>query len=305
MLGDLLMTFYEVARQGSITTAARQLRVSQPTVTGRIRQLEDLYGVELFHRRASRVDLTDVGVALMPLAEQIMQQESQADFLLRNAGNLRFGNLRIGATGPYYILRSVAAFRQRYPAIEVSIEIGNSKQMIEALYEHRIDAAVSSHGLDDSRLFRITLAADPMVLVVHPVHQLARRPRVEVSELAACHLLVREHGSMTREATEAALRMAGADMPSHTVIGSREAICEAIRHNLGASVMPMGEVPRDPALTVVPFTSDAPVIHEYLYCLQSRRDTRLVGALLDCLVTPANNAITHHCEAPPPAPILN
>lgn len=116
MLGDLLMTFYEVARQGSITTAARQLRVSQPTVTGRIRQLEDLYGVELFHRRASRVDLSDVGVALMPLAEQIMQCESNADFLLRNAGNLRFGNLRIGATGPYYILRSVAAFRQRYPA---------------------------------------------------------------------------------------------------------------------------------------------------------------------------------------------
>jgi DNA-binding MarR family transcriptional regulator len=79
MLGDLLMTFYEVARQGSITTAARQLRVSQPTVTGRIRQLEDLYGVELFHRRASRVDLSDVGVALMPLAEQITQQESNAD----------------------------------------------------------------------------------------------------------------------------------------------------------------------------------------------------------------------------------
>ncbi|PLP99241.1 LysR substrate-binding domain-containing protein [Cupriavidus pauculus] len=304
MLGDLLMTFYEVARQGSITTAARQLRVSQPTVTGRIRQLEELYGVELFHRRASRVDLSDVGVALMPLAEQIMQQESNADFLLRNAGNLRFGNLRIGATGPYYILRSVAAFRQRYPAIEISIEIGNSKQMIEALYEYRIDAAVSSHALDDDRLHRVTLAADPMVLVVHPVHPLARRSRVEVAELAACHLLVREQGSMTREATEASLRAAGAGMPPHTVIGSREAICEAIRHNLGASVMPAGEVPRDPALVVVPFASQAPVIHEYLYCLTGRRHTRLVGALLDCLVAPAGAAVPH-CEAPPPAPILN
>lgn len=304
MLGDLLMTFYEVARQGSITTAARQLRVSQPTVTGRIRQLEDLYGVELFHRRASRVDLSDVGVALMPLAEQIMQCESNADFLLRNAGNLRFGNLRIGATGPYYILRSVAAFRQRYPAIEVSIEIGNSKQMIEALYEYRIDAAVSSHALADERLYRVTLAADPMVVVVHPVHPLARRPRLEVAELATCHLLVREQGSMTREATEAALRATGAALPSHTVIGSREAICEAIRHNLGASVMPMGEVPHDPALTVVPFADHAPVIHEYLYCLKSRRDTRLVGALLDCIVTPGGLA-TGRCAAPPPAPILN
>ncbi|RZT36466.1 LysR substrate-binding domain-containing protein [Cupriavidus agavae] len=303
MLGDLLITFYEVARQGSITTAARQLRLSQPTVTGRIRQLEELYGVELFYRRSGRVDLSDVGVALMPLAEQILQQESNADFLLRNAGNLRVGNLRIGATGPYYILRSVAAFRQRYPAVEVSIEIGNSRQMIEALYEYRIDAAVSSHALDDDRLFRVTLAADPMVLVVHPVHPLARRPLVEVAELATCHLLVREQGSMTREATEAALAAAGAHLPPHTVIGSREAICEAIRHNLGASVMPAGEVPRDPALAVVQFASNAPVIDEYLYCLRSRRDTRLLGALLDCLVAPG--AASARCEAPPPAPILN
>ena len=57
------------------------------------------------------------------------------------------------------------------------------------------------------------LASTPMVLVVHPVHPLARRPRVEVAELATCHLLVREQGSMTREATEASLRAAGTGMP--------------------------------------------------------------------------------------------
>lgn len=304
MLGDLLMTFYEVARQGSITSAARQLRISQPTVTGRIRQLEVLYGVELFHRRASRLDLSDVGVALMPLAEQMMQQEGNADFLLRNAGNLRLGSLRIGATGPYYILRSVAAFRQRYPAVAVSIEIGNSRRMLDALFEYRIDAAVSSHAVDDDRLSRITLAADPMVLVAHAVHPLARRPRVALAELATCHLLVREQGSMTREATEAALLGVGVDLPAHTVIGSREAICEAIRHNLGASVMPVGEVPRDPALCVVPFESHAPVIHEYLYCLKLRSEARLVRALLDCLVLPASTA-AHHVDTPQPAPILN
>ncbi|MFJ1284480.1 LysR family transcriptional regulator, partial [Acinetobacter baumannii] len=50
MLGDLLMSFFEVARQGSVTGAAKRLRLSQPTVTGRIRQLEEMYGVELFHR---------------------------------------------------------------------------------------------------------------------------------------------------------------------------------------------------------------------------------------------------------------
>jgi len=284
MLGDLLMTFFEVARQGSITTAAKQLRVSQPTVTGRIRQLEDLYGVELFHRRASRVDLSDVGVALMPIVEQLVQQEGSADFLLRNAGDLRFGSLRIGATGPYYILRSVAAFRERYPAIEISIDIGNSQQMLDALFEYRIDAAVSSHPVDDPRLARVQLASDPLVVVVPRGHPLARLARVELGELAACHLLMREHGSMTRKATETALAEAGLDLPPHTVIGSREAIYEAIRQGLGASVVPLGEVPDDPALRVVPFASQPPVLHEYLYCLENRRGTRLLGAFLDCLV---------------------
>lgn len=285
MLGDLLMTFFEVARQGSITMAARQLRISQPTVTGRIRQLEETYGVELFHRRASRVDLSDVGVALMPVVEQLMQQEGNADYLLRNAGNLRFGNLRIGATGPYYILRAVAAFRQRYPAIDVSLDIGNSQQMLEALFEYRIDAAVSSHPVDDDRLARIRLASDLMVLVVHPDHALARLAQVELPQLRGCHLLVREHGSMTRKATEDALAACGEQLPLHTVIGSREAIYEAIRQNLGASVVPLGEVPRDPLLRVVPFARGAPVLHEYLYCLQSRRETRLVGAFLECVAT--------------------
>jgi len=292
MLGDLLMTFFEVARQGSITTAARQLGISQPTVTGRIRQLEETYGVELFYRRASRVDLSDVGVALMPVVEQLMQQEGNADYLLRNAGNLRFGNLRIGATGPYYILRSVAAFRQRYPAIEVSIDIGNSQQMIEALLEYRIDAAVSSHAVDDSRLARIQLASDPMVLVVHPDHAFSRLPHVDIAQLCGCHLLVREHGSMTRKATETALAECGRVLPPHTVIGSREAIYEAIRQNLGASVVPLGEVPQDPALRVVRFAQGAPVLHEYLYYLDGRRNTRLVGAFLDCVVphAPAQRA---------------
>ena len=299
MLGDLLMTFFEVARQGSITTAARQLRVSQPTVTGRIRQLEEIYGVELFHRRASRVDLSEVGIALMPLAEQMMQQDGDADILLRN---LRFGTLRIGATGPFYILRSVAAFRQRYPAIDVSIEIGNSKTVLEALLEYRIDAAVSSHPVDDERLARVTLAADPMVVVVHPTHALARRPSIDIAELARQHLIVRERGSMTRVGMETALAEAGLELPSHTVIGSREAICEAVRHNLGVSVMPVGEVPRDdPALRAIPFAAAAPVIHEYLYCLQARRHTRLIGALLDCVVLPDGV----HCDSAHATPILN
>ncbi|WP_260854378.1 LysR family transcriptional regulator, partial [Paraburkholderia sp. BCC1884] len=67
MLPLLLAAFYETARQGSVTAAARRLDMSQPTITSRIQQLERHYGVELFHRRGNRLDLSDAGASLMPL----------------------------------------------------------------------------------------------------------------------------------------------------------------------------------------------------------------------------------------------
>ena len=283
MLGDLLMSFFEVARQGSVTSAAKRLRLSQPTVTGRIRQLEEMYGVELFHRRGSRLDLSDLGVNLMPIVERLAQQECDVDFLLRNAGDLRTGNLRVGATGPYYILPSVAAFRARHPTIEITIEFGNSQQMLEALSEVRIDLAVSSHAVDDERLHRITLAEDTMVLVVPLDHPLARRPSVTLEDIAGCQLLMREPGSVTRRVTEDAFAAASIEPASTSIIGSREAIYEAISLGLGCSIVPAREAPRRPDVRVLPFAGNAPVIHEYLYFLKERKDARLVRAFLDCL----------------------
>jgi aminoethylphosphonate catabolism LysR family transcriptional regulator len=284
MLGDLLMSFFEVARQGSVTAAAKRLRLSQPTVTGRIRQLEETYGVELFHRRGSRLDLS--GVSLMPIVERLAQQEGDVDFLLRNAGDLRTGNLRVGATGPYYILPSVAAFRSRHPTVEITIELGNSQQMLEALSEVRLDLAVSSHAVDDDRLSRVTLAEDRMVLVVPLDHPLARCPHAALADVAGCHLLTREHGSMTRRVTEDALRAAGIEPAGTTIIGSREAIYEAVSLGMGCSIAPAREAPRRLDVRVLPFADDAPVIHEYLYFLKERREARLIGAFLECLDAP-------------------
>lgn len=65
------MSLFEVARQGSVMSAAKHLCLSQPTVTGRIRQLEGMYGVELFHRRDSRLDLSGLDASLMPIVKRL------------------------------------------------------------------------------------------------------------------------------------------------------------------------------------------------------------------------------------------
>ena len=278
MLSAELKAFYRVAQLGSITQAAKKLGLSQPTVTTQIRQLESQYAVELFFRGGRRLTLSDEGVSLLPMVKALMQQEAEIEFFLRNSGQ-GAGTLRLAATAPYYILDLVKTFRQRLPQIDVSVDIGNSQQVLEALDEYRVDVAASSQLLEDPRLIRRLLGTDPLVLAVHRTHPLAKLDHVPLSALAGHCLLMREPGSTTRKITEKLLEEAGVGYGPLLEIGSRESIREAVLRNIGISIIARQEVPHDPQLKVLTL-ENAPVIHEYLYCLKERKSARLPAAFL-------------------------
>ncbi|MCY1270858.1 HTH-type transcriptional activator CmpR [compost metagenome] len=278
MLSAELKAFYMVARLGSITQAAKKLGLSQPTVTTQIRNLEGQYGVELFHRGGRRLTVSEEGARLLPMVKVLLQQEADIEFFLRNCGQMQ-GTLRIGATAPYYILDLVRSFRTRFPQTDVSLEIGNSQQVIEALEEYRVDLAASSQRLDDARLTRVVLGSDPLVLAVHREHPLAKRKSVDLQDLKGHCLLMREPGSTTRQLTETMLKDAGIAMGPLLEIGSRESIREAVIRNLGISIIARHEVPDNPELRVLDLKG-APLIDEYLYCLKERRQARLPAAFL-------------------------
>ena len=278
MLCSELKSFHMVARLGSITQAAKKLGLSQPTVTTQIRQLESQYGVELFYRGGRRLTLSDEGARLLPMVQTLLQQEADIEFFLRNAGQVQ-GALRIGATAPYYVLDLVRGFREQFAQCEVTLTIGNSQEMIEALEDYRVDLTASSQLVEDARLTRLVLGHDPLVLAVHRSHPLAVHNRVPLSALAGHCLLMRETGSTTRVLSEAMLREAGVALGPLLEIGSRESIREAVLRNIGISIIARHEVPDNPQLKVVEIEG-APLIAEYLYCLKERRQARLPAAFL-------------------------
>ncbi len=278
MLSSELKAFYMVARLGSITLAAKKLGLSQPTVTTQIRNLESQYAVELFYRGGRRLTLSDDGARLLPMVKTLLQQEADIEFFLRNSGQGQ-GSLRIAATAPYYILDLVKIFRERLPQVEVSVEIGNSQQVLELLEDYRVDLAASSQLVEDARLVRRVLGTDPLVVAVHRNHPLASRESLPLSALAGHCLLVREPGSTTRKLTEQMLKEAGVKVGSMLEIGSRESIREAVLRNIGISLIARHEVPHNPELRVLSL-ENAPVMHEYLYCLKERRQARLPAAFL-------------------------
>ncbi len=278
MLSSELKAFFMVARLGSITLAAKKLGLSQPTVTTQIRNLESSYGVELFHRGGRRLALSEDGVRLLPMVKTLLQQEADIEFFLRNSG-LGQGALRVAATAPYYILDLVKIFRERLPQVEVSVEIGNSQQVLEMLEDYRVDVAASSQLLEDTRLVRRILGTDPLVVAVHRSHPLASRESVPLAALAGHCLLMREQGSTTRKLTEQMLDDAGVKIGALLEIGSRESIREAVLRNIGVSIIARHEVPHNSELRVLTLEG-APVMHEYLYCLKERRQARLPAAFL-------------------------
>jgi LysR family transcriptional regulator, low CO2-responsive transcriptional regulator len=280
MLSELLCSFFEVARQGSVALAARQIKLSQPTITSRIRQLEEIYQIELFYRGGARWVLSDAGIRLMPMVERLLQEEANIDFTLRNAGGAQQGNLRIGATGPYFISHSIAHFHAAYPQIQLSMQFGNSKEMLKALNEYAIDLTVSSKKIEDARLNCILLAAEPLVLAIRSDHLLAKQKDLDIADLAKVHLLLREEGSETQKLTQQFLQEKGIQPKSSSCIANGEAIRQAIIHGFGASIMSRGEVPHHPALCALPFRQTSPLIYEYLYYLKDREKVPLIAAFL-------------------------
>ncbi|MBN9321551.1 MAG: LysR family transcriptional regulator, partial [Delftia acidovorans] len=122
--------FIAVAHHGSLSAAARALGVSQPTISTQIATLERQSQIELFHRRGYRMTLTGAGARLLSMAQKIMALEAEAEFFLRDSGQLHQGELKIGAVGPFHVIEMVAAYRARHPGMQLSIRMGNSQQVL-------------------------------------------------------------------------------------------------------------------------------------------------------------------------------
>src|SRR5262245_22745355 len=204
-----LRAFHAVASEGSFTRAAARLHVTQPTLSGQVRALEETYGVRLFDRRGRRIAPSELGRELLELTRRLFSLEAEAEDLLAAARGLHRGHLRIGADAPYHVTAPLSAFTRRYPGVQVSLTVGNSAELAQALFEHRIDVAVLANIAGEARLFAKPLRRDRIVAFVARTHSWARRRQVDLTELAGQRLVLREQGSATRRIFETAMARRG------------------------------------------------------------------------------------------------
>jgi aminoethylphosphonate catabolism LysR family transcriptional regulator len=278
-----LRSFHAVATEGSFTRAAESLHVSQPTVTTQVGQLEELYKVELFHRTGRRVRPTEIGERLLHLSRQIFGLESEAVQLLRDAGELRSGHLRVAAVGPSHVTQMLVAFNQRYPGVKVSVSTGNSQDVLDRLLDYSADVGVLAQVFKDKRFVSVPYSEHPVVVFCSSTHRFAHRRSIRTAELQGERLILREPGSTTRKAIESALRAAQVEPEVVMEVASREIIREAVAQGVGVAAVSEVEYVPGPGLHAVRI-SDAQVrTFAHVVCLAERRDTRMVRTFFDVI----------------------
>lgn len=277
-----LRSFHAVAATESVTAAAGQLNVSQPTLTTQIRSLEDEYSVELFIRSGGRIRLTEAGRQLQQITRRLFADEADARHFLTESRELRTGQLRLGAVGPFHATEMLVAFHAKYPQIEISVSIGNSNVVLQNLLDFQTDVAVLAYVENDERLWLRQYSEDPIVVFGRKDHPLfaGRREGLKIKELDGQPMVSREHGSNTRRATDAAFAAAGVRPNIVMEIGSREAVREAVASGVGFGVVSLAEYIADDRITYLHFSGERVVNHAHIVCVRDRVQSRLIAAFL-------------------------
>ncbi|RYF36661.1 MAG: LysR family transcriptional regulator [Comamonadaceae bacterium] len=273
-----LRSFYAVARTGSFTRAAEQLHVSQPTITTQVRFLEESYDIELFHRSGRRVRLTEIGEQLMLVAQQIFSLEADAVQLLKDAGELRTGHLRVAAVGPHHVTRMLVAFTAEYPGIQVTVSTGNSRAVLDRLLSYEADVGVLAQTVADERFLAVPFSRHPVGIITSSSHRFARRRSIRMADLEGERLIMRERGSTTRSELERALAEAGVTVDVVMEVASREVIREAVVQGLGIAAVSVVEFVPGPGVHMVKIADAEVFTYAHVLCLAERRDMRMLRA---------------------------
>jgi LysR family transcriptional regulator, transcriptional activator of the cysJI operon len=241
MIDFNLKVFLAAAKMGSFTRASEFLNLSQPAVTHQIKNLEKKFMAKLFNRTQNKVELTNSGEILLKYAEEIDHLYWKATQEILDATNQVAGEVHIGVAsllGKFLLPRIMGNFKKTYPAVTLSMLVGNSREILEFLENGMIELAIVSEPITSRNLKTFLFFRDHLAVVVYPKHPWCRKKQVLASDLFKEDFISREVGSGTREVYTKALEalQKGGKLRPAMVLGSTESVKMAVIGEMGFAV---------------------------------------------------------------------
>lgn len=231
-------TFLFAAENLSFSEAAKQLHLSQPTVSHHIKTLEDELGVVLFERMGTGLRMTEAGRLLLPWAHRLLNDTTDLEAMMSSLHDAA-GELRIACSttaGKYVLPQLAARFRQQYPEIRVRIPACAPEQVALELVRGDAHVGVLSREIRDPNLEVQEFFRDKITLIVPANHHWAKRSAIEPSELLPEPMIMREPTSGTRSVVLEELAkhdISLEDLNIFMEVGNAEAIVRTIASGYG------------------------------------------------------------------------
>ncbi len=276
-----LKAFHAVAMEGSFTKGAASLRISQPTLSGHVKALEEGYGVVLFQRGSREVVMTDFGQVLFEVTQRYFASETEARSLLTAAKGLIRGRLRLAADSPFITITLLANFSRRYPSVKLDVNFGNTEEILRGLLANDNDIGILTKVPHDKRLQIVPFRRDRLVVFVDRGHAWSQRRSIKLKDIADQTLITREIGSSTRAVFEKALAKHGVQPKDVFEIESREAVSEAVASGLGVGVVSEAEFGHDNRLHKLHVADVKLKVTECVAFRVDRKGDRMVSAFLE------------------------
>ena len=233
-----LRIFIAVAEAGTMSGAARELYIAQPTVSQVIGEMEDAYGVQLFERLSKKLYITEAGKQLLQYSRHIVALFDEMERSLRNAG--QSVTLRIGATltvGSCLLAGLLRQFEETHPTIHTRAVVDNSRVIEKMLLEGTLDLALVEGQFSARELIVKPVIRDELVIICGQEHPFAKRTSIRAAELDGQDLILREPGSGTRALFEERMKNLGIPLRVKWTCYSSDAILSAAAENLGLGIL--------------------------------------------------------------------
>jgi len=176
-----------VAEHRHFGRAAEACNVSQPTLSGQIRKMEDSLGVTLLERTNKRVDMTPVGSQILVHAQRALAEAGQMEAVARASRDPLVGPLKLGVIptlAPYLMPMILKPLRQSYPGLTIELWEDQTRMLIEGLRNHRLDAALLATAAESPEITEIALFEEPLLAALPMDHRLAGERTISEEALA-------------------------------------------------------------------------------------------------------------------------
>lgn len=246
MLYRQVECFLAVARLGNVSRAAEEMFLTQPTLTARIKGLEEEVGDQLFVRTSRGMRLTEAGREFLPYAERVVGAFEEGKRVVAELREASGGRLVLGASpgvGTYALPGLLERFVAAYPKVSVSVRTGHSEEILEMTLKEEVQLGLT-RAMSHPEIESLPLYEDELVLVVDPGHRFTARGTAGLDEIGDEQLIFFDHDSSYYEQTHALFRNAGITEFRTMEVDNIEAAKRMVEHRLGVAFLPRTAVLR-------------------------------------------------------------